>query len=380
MKSDELKILSIHWGFSLGGVGKYALLIDGVCRYGPIEINSLCILCREWQCDVECLDRLNPHRVFIRSRADFSWIRQVMAAIRGYSPDLIMTHGFNGHFAALLTRLITRHPIPLVCSYHGLYHATTRKRQMVESLINRFTEFYIRTFAEAAVSVSDYSRRYLLAKKIPPEKITVIHNGIEPFSEARSSRHDLRLQWGVADDEILLGAASRLDPVKGLTYLVEALSILCGRYEKIHLVVIGTGKSEAVLRQQVAQSGLSGKVVFTGFRSDISDCLAAFDIFALPSLAEDHSIALLEAMQAGKAIVATDVGGNTESVRQGKEGIIVSPADPDGLAIAIERYIKFPELAVQMGKNAKLRFDNHFTVDVMVRKTAEWMMSCCADK
>jgi glycosyltransferase involved in cell wall biosynthesis len=134
------------------------------------------------------------------------------------------------------------------------------------------------------------------------------------------------------------------------------------------------------LRQQVAQSGLSGKVVFTGFRPDVSDCLSAFDIFVLPSLAESHSIALLEAMQAGKAIVATDVGGNTESVRQGKEGIIVSPADPDGLAKAIERYIKFPELAIQMGKNAKLRFDNQFTVDVMVKKTAEWMISCCADK
>jgi glycosyltransferase involved in cell wall biosynthesis len=116
---------------------------------------------------------------------------------------------------------------------------------VVENLINRFTEFYIRTAAEAAVSVSDYSRRYLLAKKVPPEKITVIHNGIEPFPDARSSRQDLRLQWGVADDEILLGAASRLDPVKGLTYLVEALRILCGRYEKIRLVIIGTGKSEA---------------------------------------------------------------------------------------------------------------------------------------
>jgi hypothetical protein len=88
-----------------------------------LKLKALCILSREWQCDFEGLERLNAHRIFIRSRADFSWIRQVMAAIRKYSPDLIMTHGFNGHFVALLTKLITRHHIPLVCSYHGLYHA-----------------------------------------------------------------------------------------------------------------------------------------------------------------------------------------------------------------------------------------------------------------
>lgn len=378
--SKKLKILSVHWGFSLGGVGKYALLIDDVKKYSPISIKSLCILSNNWQCDRIGLEKLNPEQIVIQSRFDFSWIRPVVKAIRKNAPDLIMTYGFNGHFLVLLTKLLARHDIPLICSYHGLYQATTKDRVLFEKLINHFTDYFIKKHAKSVVSVAEYSKHYLIQKGVHKKKIYTIHNGIEYCYTSINCRTKLRAEWGMNKQNILIGTASRLDPAKGVSYLISAIEKLSPIYENIRLIVIGTGKSEGNLREQVARSGLSEKVIFTGFRSDISDCLEAFDIFVLPSLAESHSISLLEAMRAGKPIVATNVGGNTESVRHLMEGLIVSPADPEELKKAIEKYIQVPEFAEQMSINAKLRFNNQFTADVMVKKTAEWLMSCGSDK
>ena len=119
--------------------------------------------------------------------------------------------------------------------------------------------------------------------------------------------------WGVQPDDLVIGTVSRLDPVKGLEYLLEAVAIARKSEAQVRVVLVGDGGLRDALEAQVLKLGLKDVVSFAGYRDDIPDCLAAFDIFALPSLAEYHSIGLLEAMRAGLAIIATDVGGNTES-------------------------------------------------------------------
>jgi len=376
IQGENLIILSIHWGFSLGGVGKYALLIDGVQEIQPINIITLCILGKKWSYDHSVLKKLKAQKIFIASRLDFSWFQKVSKSIRELKPDLIMTHGFNGHFVAMATQLFIKHQIPFICSYHGSYHATTKSREHVEGFFDGLTEHFIRRRALGAVSVSDYSKRYLIEKGVAPDKVAVVHNGLENTMPDDGAREKLRKEWNISDDEILIGVASRLDPVKGIGYLVGAVASLVHDYPQVRLVIIGTGSIEEDLKKQAEELGMADRIIFAGFRSDIINCLEAFDIFSLPSLAEYHSIGLLEAMRAGKAIVATNVGGNTESVRHEQEGLIVPAADSKALAKALERLIADAPLRTRLGQNAHNRFEKYFTVESMVEKTAEWLIHC----
>lgn len=371
-----LKIISIHWGFSLGGVGKYATLIEDVSKYAPINIITLCILDKKWHSDISRLSKLNAKLIYIKSRADFSWIWRVAREIKNENPDLIMTHGFNGHIVAMTVKYLYKIRIPMICSYHGSYHAMTTTRKRFVKIFNLLTERFIRQIVISAVAVANFTRNYLIQKGIKGEKIEVIYNGIENKESNTLSRDLIRKEWGLNEEDILIGAISRLDPIKGITFLIDAFKKLSETIPTLRLVIIGSGILESELKKQIQLSQMVQKVYFTGYRADIDNCLSAIDIFVLPSLAENHSISLLEAMRARKPIIATDVGGNTESVRHEIEALIVPPQDSAALAQAIERLIQNPTLRDELGKRAYERFQNYFTADKMVQKTADWLVKC----
>jgi glycosyltransferase involved in cell wall biosynthesis len=374
--ANYINILSVHWGFSLGGVGKYATLIETVESYAPIKIKSICVIGQDWQTDAANLAQVDHDIIYIQSRLDTSWVSKISSFIKDHEPDLIMTHGFNGHFVALVTQLFRKKKIPVVSSYHGLYHASTFSRRLYGHFFNELTERFLRHRATAIVCVADHSRNYLIGKGIDPEKLTVIHNGIENSHPNTTRRSSLRSEWGIKEGELLFGTASRLDPVKGLKFLVEAMGLIDKNCSHARLVIIGTGTLDKQLKKQVKELGLESRVIFTGYREDIDQCLGAFDVFMLPSLAEYHSIAILEAMRAGKAVIATDVGGNTESVRDNKEALIVPSNNAPRLAEAMKILAKDNLLRIKLGENARTRFLDEFTVDIMVTKTAKWLLSC----
>ena len=373
----RITVISIHWGFSLGGVGQYALMMDKISSVAHIRIVSLCILNKNWISNQAGLEKLNPERILIRSRFDITWVRKVAHFIHRLDPDLIMSHGFNGHFVSWAVAPWSKW-IPRICSYHGRYHAPTRGRRLFEPIINSFTDYFIRRHTSSTVAVAQSSKVQLIDRQVAEKDIHVIHNGIEDLQPSVGAREKLRREWQISHKELLIGAASRVDPVKGLEYAIDAFKDLANTFPSVRLAIIGSGQSEALLKTRVKTFELQNKVMFTGFRSDIIDCLEAFDIFILPSLAEYHSIGLIEAMRAGKPIVATDVGGNTESVRNGKEGLIVPPADTVALADALESLVADKSLRKKLGRNARKRFLTHFTADAMIQKTANWLQSCSA--
>ena len=167
---------------------------------------------------------------------------------------------------------------------------------------------------------------------------------------------------GLTNDDFVIGCASRIDPVKGITYLIEAFSDLQKKYNyKFKLIIIGEGTVKKDLEKKAALLGVSKSIIFTGYQNNISDWLDVFDVFALPSLAEYHSIGLLEAMRAGKKIVATNVGGNVESVRHLKEGIIVNSKKSKELFDEISKLYDDKNLASELAEAACRRFHNKFS-------------------
>jgi glycosyltransferase involved in cell wall biosynthesis len=122
---------------------------------------------------------------------------------------------------------------------------------------------------------------------------------------------------------------------------------------------------EQQLRQKVSELGLDQVVSFTGYQTNIPEWMCKWDMFCLPSFFENHSISILEAMRGGKAIVTTRVGGNEESVTDGKEALIVPARDSDALSDAILRLVEDKELCRNLGKNARRRFLGEFTEEIM---------------
>lgn len=370
---DTMKILSIFWGFSLGGVAKYGATIERVRELIPVSLRSLCILPKGRFVDHATLSGLDAIELLVRSVVDPSWILRVRKIIAEEDPDCIMSHGFNGHLVSLIGCPCTGGRIRRLTSYHGSYHATTSGRRLVEQVYNSFTHWFLRRKATAILSVARYCADFLIDQGVAAGKITVVHNGIPDYRPNEDAREAVRREWGFKPEHILIGTASRLDPVKGLNYLLEAFARIKQDYPSARLVLMGEGTVRSALEDQAASFGLLEKVFFAGMRSDVSHCLTALDVFALPSLVEYHSFSLLEAMRAGLPITTTDVGGNSESVRDDREGLIVNAADADGLADAIRRMLDDPSLRVRLGNAARKRFISEFTDEAMLHKTAAWL-------
>jgi glycosyltransferase involved in cell wall biosynthesis len=208
-------------------------------------------------------------------------------------------------------------------------------------------------------------------------KLTVVHNGIPDYQVEPEASMSIRNEWGVGRDETLFGVASRLEPVKGLKYLLQTYIEIAHKYSSIRLVLMGDGTVRDGLEAQARTLGVHKLVVFAGMRADVPDCLTALDIFALPSLAEYHSIELLETMRAWLPIVATDVGGNTESVHDGLEGLIVKPADSAGLKSGMDRLMQDSALCSRLDNAARERFVSEFTEYATLVKTARWLQEVC---
>lgn len=360
-----MKVYNLIWGFSLGaGIDKCYLTYDKLFEVDEsIEVHSVCINLLNLKTDLKLLEDRGVTIINIKKQLDFSWVNKLSESIRESDPDVIFAHGFNGAIMMLFLRLLKGVKIPVVCSYHGLYHAPTPKKKVMEPIFNGLTRFYYKTFAERVICVENMSRDFLIRKGINKEKVVTVYNGLAEVDNMVSV--DLK-KFNVEEKKITILTASRISEVKGLPFLLKAIKDLKQKTEiPFQYVMIGDGPDLESLKTLASELSIGKDVHFLGYQNNIAGWLEKADIFALPSLAEYHSIALLEAMRAGKAIVATNVGGNSESVRDGKEGILVPSRNVKKLSSALLKLIENHEIRLKYGKEAKERFENNFSEDKM---------------
>lgn len=365
-------ILNIHWGFLPGGVAVYARHIEKVGSYAPLRVRSICINGAGWSFDETNAARMDMDVVAIKGRTDLSWIPKVRAAIKGKSPDLILSHGFNGAFVSV----VAGRGIPLVSSWHGDYYPSTLVQKMRKPFVDLSVRILFGHCVRRIVTVSDFSKKALMCYGVKGESISVVHNGISPEPLAQDRREQIRKELELPDGCLLVGTACRLAAPKGLKWFLHAIARIVRFRKDIRFVVWGEGEQRDYLQDQIKKLEIGDYISLPGYRSDIADCLSALDIFVMSSYMEHFSIALLEAMRAGLPIVATDAGGNPEAIDNGCEGILVPVADPDALAEGIDVLSSDPARRKEMARRARQRFLNDFTSDKMVEKTAQWLMEC----
>jgi glycosyltransferase involved in cell wall biosynthesis len=210
---------------------------------------------------------------------------------------------------------------------------------------------------------------------VPLNRIDCVYNGVdtETFRPDPVARQQVRRQLDLADDVPVLLFLSSVTKQKGLHVLLRALPHILTSHAKTRLLVGGEGDFLAEARRLVDDLGLMESVIFLGEvpHEQTPECLAACDVFALPTLRQEGlPFALLEAMACGKSVVASRIGGIPSVLRDGHNGIMVRPDDPEGLALAILRLLGDQSFASRLGKNARETIEHGYSVDEMVQGTA----------
>ena len=196
-------------------------------------------------------------------------------------------------------------------------------------------------------------------------RVFQIHNGIDlrPFLDNQD-----KASLNVENGATVITCVAEMHPRKGHKVLIEAFQRLQRAYPVLHLVLVGTGSIENELK---AKYGANPHLHFLGWRKDIPQILRASDLFVLPSLREAFGLSIVEAMASGVPVVATDTGGATDIIENGKSGILVPPGDSDSLAMAIKTLLENPGQRKDMAKSALERAKTLFTAETMAKKTAE---------
>jgi glycosyltransferase involved in cell wall biosynthesis len=190
----------------------------------------------------------------------------------------------------------------------------------------------------------------------------VVYNGIQPVSANHETVAGLRSDFGLEEDDVVLGTVARLDPVKNQAMMLNAVARVADLHPQVRLVIVGDGPERSKLEDQAYKLGIAEKVIFTGFMSHPSDYLGLMDVFLLSSDTEGTSMTLLEAMCMGVPIVATNAGGTPEIVLNELTGLVTPVGDTREFSNAIIRLMADPDHAAKLGQAGKHRFTERYSI------------------
>jgi glycosyltransferase involved in cell wall biosynthesis len=281
--------------------------------------------------------------------------RTLAQSLRAHRIDVAHSHEFAmavygawGSWRAAIPHIITMHG--------GRYYA--------ERLRRRLALCAAMSVSASTVSVSSAFKVTLIRDLgVRGSRIATIPNGVHYESPRQITLRD-ELRLGL--QHRLVVAVGNLYPVKGHLYLIDAVARLAERHPTLHVAIAGRGALDGTLRAQAARLDIHDRVHLLGLRADVPAVLEAADIFALPSLSEALPLALLEAMFAGRPIVAPDVGDVRAVLRGGELGVVVPPGDPAAIAHALDRLLGDPQNARALAAAAAVRARLDYDMSVMV--------------
>jgi glycosyltransferase involved in cell wall biosynthesis len=299
----------------------------------------------------------------MRGKGDLRVVFRLLRLLRIEGIQVLHSHLFHANLLAPIVGRIANIPIIIATRHSADIYG--RRREWVSS--------WVRRLCDAVVAVSEEVRdEELRSSHLPPSKMIVIPNGVEIQAHAQLDRTNivaLRGELGIPPNVPLIGTVASFKDYKGHTYLIDATVRILEQFPNAKVLFVGDGPLRTQLENKVEVLDLTDAIVFTGIRRDVRELLTLLDLFVLPSLSEALPVAVLEAMAAGRPVVATSVGGVPEAVVNGVTGLLVPPRNPTALAEAIVSLLSGPELRQQMGQAGRERVLQHFSVEQMVERT-----------
>jgi glycosyltransferase involved in cell wall biosynthesis len=261
--------------------------------------------------------------------------------------DVIHTHLSTASLLGAVAAKIAGRPS--VAHVHGLNTATCYK------------------LSTLVVAVSETVKRHLCAQGLDEKKVLVVYNGVDAVRFHPRGIAEAKADLNLDVCSPYIGVFGRLSSEKGQRVAIAAFAALVNNHTNAHLLVVGQGVDEQILKRYADRLGVSNSVHFIGFTSDIPLYMAACDAILVPSLKEGFGLVAAEAMAVERPVVASGVGGLSEVVVDESTGFIVPPNDCQMITKCLERLITDKELAVGMGKRGRKRVLEHFEIGGQVR-------------
>lgn len=394
VNTQKKKILYAITKGNLGGAQRYVADLAIAAQESDFDV---VVVSGEGNALADELARYNIRHILIpgfgrdiHAAGDIKTFFSLHNILRKERPEIIHTNSSKmGGIGALAARIYNgfvhikniypnSHPTPtarIIFTAHGWAFREDRPL-MTRALIRALSVFTVflsdRIIAVSKKDLSDAVRMYGGRKKS-----VLIYNGIGktvPMSHADAiaalfSKEDVAQTS--PKNMCIIGTVAELTKNKGLSYAVEAFSLLPEEIngKRLIFIVIGKGEDAYFLKNMIKRLNLSGRVILAGSRQQASSLLSAFDMFLLPSVKEGLPYTILEAGAAKLPVIATNIGGIPEIIRDRETGLLIRPKDPREIAGAIKFFIEHPEVMSRVADTLKHEVDNRFSLDRMLTET-----------
>lgn len=288
-------------------------------------------------------------------------IRQIVSRER---IDAVHSHGYKSHLYAYLA---VRHSCPLLATCHGHYSRISARRLPSLSDLKlrtyRLLEHNVLQHFDRVICVSEEISKELRGAGLSPTKVRIIGNGvdIDVFNNAAPAADIVRHKA----ERVGVGIVSRLVERKGHRELLQTANLILRRYPQTMYFVVGDGPLRHDLERLATEYGITSSVVFTGKRTDMPNVYSSLDIVVLPSHAEGLPMVVMEAMAAGKPVVASNVGGIPELIHDGRTGLLVEPGNHVSLRDSMLRLLEHSCFRERLGENGQALVRQSFSLAAM---------------
>jgi len=356
-----IRILHVLHAFSAGGLENG--IVNIINRSPEHFSHELCLLSKSGDFINRLVRPIVVHEMNKKNGNGLGIILQLRDLFRTRDVDIIHTRNWAA-FDGVIAACFTSKPV-LIHGEHGRDISDPEGRVYRRNLARRMLAFRARKFVAVSKDLYTWLKQSV---HIPVRKLAFIPNGVdtERFSPGRDFK--LRAELGIGQDEFVVGAIGRLDPVKNYQGLIRAVQLLQQNGHPIRLVIVGDGP----IRREIESCALAAlsapKALLLGYRTDVERLYRAFDAFVQNSFAEGMSNTLLEAMASGLSIVCTAAGGNVELVADGQTGFVVPTGDDQALAQAIQKYFDSTQYRRTLADNARRFSIENFSLAHMIDK------------
>jgi glycosyltransferase involved in cell wall biosynthesis len=298
-----------------------------------------------------------------------TWLRicEFARFLRRNRVQIVHSYGFYPNSFALPAARLAGVPVT-IASIRDTGDVLAPRKRRVQGMICRL--------ATCVLANADAVGHQLIKDGYNAEKVAVIRNGItlQPL-ERRAEGGPLRKELGFPANAPIVAVLSRLNDLKGITYLLDAIPSVLAQCPDARFLIVGDGPRRRDFEAYAERNGYRDRAIFTGFRLDVPEILKEISVSVLPSLSEGLSNTLIESMAAGVPVIATRVGGNPEIVEDGVTGLLAPPRDVGALAHAITMLLQNPERAEIMGKAGRDRIARAFSLDRAIDETQRLYVS-----
>ena len=353
-----IPVVQVLYSLEIGGVEKLAVTIGAHLdrkRFRP----AICALNRDGMLAADLVRHDIPYHVLWRKGLEVGVLARLYRCFRHEKARVVHTHQFAQLLFSLLPAKACGAKIVHTEHEYYLYRQNARARRILKQL-TRFCSAF-------TVVGPDVARYYTEELGLSSSRMDVIPNAVD-LDQFCVRGEDPRRRLGLSNEEVVLGVVGRLEPEKDHRTLLRAFQAFRARGHTARLLVVGDGSLRGQLEAQCRALDIERSVTFLGPRSDIPEVLAAFDIFVLSSVQEGVPLSVVEAMAAGKPVIATDVGGLRLLVRPSVNGLLVPAADPAALEAAMSKLSANAALRQEMGRRSREIAQESFGLSAMMKR------------